>query len=189
MCEYRIRNRFRLGDGSKAFNGFAVAANQEFREIPFDAIAQHSRRGSRQRQLHIAARQSGLMSLQPLKRLALLAALDVIVVLRLAGMPAGAPRAALALVATLYHCLNHAFFKSLLFLGTGSVLHSTHERNLGKLGGLIRNMPWVAGLSLIGPGHAWTIDLAGITSGDSAGLAVLVLLELEKWVLRQRNAA
>ncbi len=58
--------------------------------------------------------------------------------------------AALALVATLYHCLNHAFFKSLLFLGTGSVLHSTHERNLGKLGGLIRNMPWVAGLSLIG---------------------------------------
>jgi len=31
-----------------------------------------------------------------------------------------------------------------------------------------------AGLSLIGPGQAWTIDLAGITSGDSAGLAVLV---------------
>ncbi len=58
--------------------------------------------------------------------------------------------AALALVATLYHCLNHAFFKSLLFLGTGSVLHSTQERNLGKLGGLIRNMPWVAGLSLVG---------------------------------------
>ncbi len=58
--------------------------------------------------------------------------------------------AALALVATLYHCLNHAFFKSLLFLGTGSVLHATHERSLGKLGGLIRNMPWVAGLSLVG---------------------------------------
>jgi hypothetical protein len=48
LCEYRIRNRFRLGDGSKAFNGFAVTTNQEFREIPFDAIAQHSRRGSRQ---------------------------------------------------------------------------------------------------------------------------------------------
>jgi hydrogenase-4 component B len=58
--------------------------------------------------------------------------------------------AALALVATLYHCLNHAFFKSLLFLGTGSVLHATHERSLGKLGGLIHNMPWVAGLSLVG---------------------------------------
>ncbi|MDR3299015.1 MAG: hydrogenase 4 subunit B [Candidatus Accumulibacter sp.] len=58
--------------------------------------------------------------------------------------------AALALTATLYHCLNHAFFKSLLFLSTGSVLHATGERNLGKLGGLIHQMPWVAWLALIG---------------------------------------
>ena len=58
--------------------------------------------------------------------------------------------AALALVATLYHCLNHAFFKSLLFLCTGSVLHATGERNLGKLGGLIHKMPWVAWTALIG---------------------------------------
>lgn len=58
--------------------------------------------------------------------------------------------AALALTAMLYHCLNHAFFKSLLFLSTGSVLHATGERNLGKLGGLIRQMPWVAWLALIG---------------------------------------
>ena len=42
--------------------------------------------------------------------------------------------AALALTATLYHCLNHAFFKSLLFLATGSVLHATSERSLGRLG-------------------------------------------------------
>ena len=53
--------------------------------------------------------------------------------------------AALAMTAMLYHCLNHAIFKSLLFLGTGSVLHATQERNLGKLGGLMRYMPWVAG--------------------------------------------
>ncbi|MDR2113180.1 MAG: hydrogenase 4 subunit B, partial [Candidatus Accumulibacter sp.] len=58
--------------------------------------------------------------------------------------------AALALTALLYHCLNHAFFKSLLFLSTGSVLHATGERNLGKLGGLIHQMPWVAWLALIG---------------------------------------
>ncbi len=58
--------------------------------------------------------------------------------------------AALALTATLYHCLNHAFFKSLLFLCTGSVLHATGERNLGKLGGLIHRMPWVTWLALIG---------------------------------------
>ena len=58
--------------------------------------------------------------------------------------------AALALVAMLYHCLNHALFKSLLFLGTGSVLHATQERNLGKLGGLMRFMPWVAWTTLVG---------------------------------------
>jgi NADH:ubiquinone oxidoreductase subunit 5 (subunit L)/multisubunit Na+/H+ antiporter MnhA subunit len=40
--------------------------------------------------------------------------------------------------------------KSLLFLGTGSVLHATGERNLGRLGGLIHRMPWVAWLTLIG---------------------------------------
>jgi hydrogenase-4 component B len=58
--------------------------------------------------------------------------------------------AALALVATLYHCLNHAFMKSLLFVGTGAVLHATGERNLGRLGGLIHRMPWVAWLTLVG---------------------------------------
>jgi formate hydrogenlyase subunit 3/multisubunit Na+/H+ antiporter MnhD subunit len=60
------------------------------------------------------------------------------------------PMAALALTAALYHVASHAFFKSLLFIGTGSVLHATGERSLGKLGGLIRYMPWVAWLSLVG---------------------------------------
>ena len=63
------------------------------------------------------------------------------------GMPA---LGALALIALLYHSLNHAFMKSLLFLGTGAVLHSTGERNLGRLGGLIHRMPWVAWLTLVG---------------------------------------
>jgi formate hydrogenlyase subunit 3/multisubunit Na+/H+ antiporter MnhD subunit len=58
--------------------------------------------------------------------------------------------AAVALTAVLYHCLNHAMFKSLLFLTTGSVLHATGERNLGRLGGLIHRMPWVAGIALVG---------------------------------------
>lgn len=57
---------------------------------------------------------------------------------------------ALALIAALYHSLNHAFMKSLLFLGTGAVLHSTGERNLGRLGGLIHRMPWVGWLTLVG---------------------------------------
>jgi hydrogenase-4 component B len=58
--------------------------------------------------------------------------------------------AALALTAAFYHCLAHAGFKSLLFLATGSVLHATKERSLGKLGGLIHRMPWVAWLALAG---------------------------------------
>jgi formate hydrogenlyase subunit 3/multisubunit Na+/H+ antiporter MnhD subunit len=58
--------------------------------------------------------------------------------------------AALTLTAMLYHALNHAFFKGLLFIGTGSVLHATGERNMGRLGGLMRFMPWTAWLTLIG---------------------------------------
>jgi len=58
--------------------------------------------------------------------------------------------AALAVIAALYHCLNHALMKSLLFLGTGAVLHATGQRNLGKLGGLMRYMPWTAWLTLVG---------------------------------------
>ncbi len=65
--------------------------------------------------------------------------------------------AALALTAALLHAFNHALFKSLLFLATGSVLHATRERSLGKLGGLIHRMPWVATLALIG-----TLALAGL---------------------------
>lgn len=58
--------------------------------------------------------------------------------------------AALSLTATLYHSLNHACFKSLLFVGTGSILHATGERNMGRLGGLIHHMPWTAVLMLLG---------------------------------------
>ncbi len=58
--------------------------------------------------------------------------------------------AALSLSATLYHVASHAAFKSLLFLGTGTVLHATGERNLGHLGGLMRFMPWTAWAALVG---------------------------------------
>jgi len=57
---------------------------------------------------------------------------------------------ALALTAALYHIMSHAFFKSLLFCSTGAVMHATGERALGKLGGLIRTMPWVAWPTLVG---------------------------------------
>jgi formate hydrogenlyase subunit 3/multisubunit Na+/H+ antiporter MnhD subunit len=62
-------------------------------------------------------------------------------------MPAAA---ALALTAALYHVASHAFFKALLFLATGAVLHATSERSLGRLGGLLRVMPWVGWACLLG---------------------------------------
>lgn len=77
----------------------------------------------------------------------LFTALGLALVFHAAGM---STPAALALIALLYHALNHSFMKSLLFVGTGAVLHATGQRNLGKLGGLIHRMPWVAWTTLIG---------------------------------------
>jgi hydrogenase-4 component B len=58
--------------------------------------------------------------------------------------------AALSLVAALYHTLNHAVFKSLLFMGAGAVLQAAHTRNMEEMGGLIKRMPQTATLFLIG---------------------------------------
>ncbi len=75
------------------------------------------------------------------------AALGLTLVFRAAGMPA---LAALALAALLFHLLNHAMVKNLLFLATGSVMHATSRRSLGTLGGLLRRMPWVGWSALVG---------------------------------------
>jgi formate hydrogenlyase subunit 3/multisubunit Na+/H+ antiporter MnhD subunit len=56
----------------------------------------------------------------------------------------------LGLIAALYHTLNHAVFKGLLFLGAGSILHATGLRNLNDMGGLVRVMPKTALYFLIG---------------------------------------
>lgn len=58
--------------------------------------------------------------------------------------------ALLALVAALFHVLNHAIFKSLLFLSAGSVVFQTHTRNMEEFGGLIKYMPQTAFFFLIG---------------------------------------
>jgi formate hydrogenlyase subunit 3/multisubunit Na+/H+ antiporter MnhD subunit len=50
----------------------------------------------------------------------------------------------------LAHVLNHALFKSLLFLGAGSVVHATGTRLLDELGGLSKRMPWTATVFVIG---------------------------------------
>lgn len=64
---------------------------------------------------------------------------------------AGMPYAAVfSLVAGLYHLVNHAIFKGLLFLCAGSVYKASGTRDIEKLGGLIRNMPQTAFCFLIG---------------------------------------
>jgi hydrogenase-4 component B len=56
----------------------------------------------------------------------------------------------LALAGALLHVWNHGLIKSLLFFGAGSVLHATGTREMSRLGGLWRKMPWTAGLFALG---------------------------------------
>jgi hydrogenase-4 component B len=58
--------------------------------------------------------------------------------------------AALGLLAGLYHTINHAIFKALLFLGAGALVSATHTRNMEEYGGLLRRMPWTGVFFLIG---------------------------------------
>jgi len=60
------------------------------------------------------------------------------------------PLAALGLVAALFHTINHAIFKALLFFGAGAVISETHTRNMESYGGLIKRMPQTAFLFLVG---------------------------------------
>ena len=61
-----------------------------------------------------------------------------------------APWGRLALAGALLHVWNHGAFKALLFFGAGSVLHATGTREMSKLGGLWRTMPWTTGLFALG---------------------------------------
>jgi hydrogenase-4 component B len=58
--------------------------------------------------------------------------------------------AALGFAGALVHVLNHSLFKGLLFLGAGSVAHATGTRQMDRLGGLLKQLPWTGGLFLLG---------------------------------------
>ena len=58
--------------------------------------------------------------------------------------------AGIALIAALYHLINHSVYKALLFVGTGAVEAATGTRDLDRLGGLARLMPWTSALFLVG---------------------------------------
>ncbi|MDX1484377.1 MAG: NADH-quinone oxidoreductase subunit L [Alphaproteobacteria bacterium] len=60
--------------------------------------------------------------------------------------------------AAMFHLTTHAFFKALLFLGAGSVIHAmSDEQDMRKMGGLARKIPWTYGLMWVG-----SLALAGI---------------------------
>ncbi len=58
--------------------------------------------------------------------------------------------AAIGFAASLFHVLNHAVFKGLLFLGAGGVVLATGTRKIEELGGLAKRMPWTSLFFLVG---------------------------------------
>jgi formate hydrogenlyase subunit 3/multisubunit Na+/H+ antiporter MnhD subunit len=93
--------------------------------------------------------------------------------------------AALAFTAALFHVLNHALFKSLLFFGAGAVLTSTGERDIERMGGLIHRMPLTAGAVLVGCAAISALPpLNGFASEWLTFQAILLSPALPQWGLR-----
>ncbi|MDD8014209.1 MAG: proton-conducting transporter membrane subunit [Acidobacteriota bacterium] len=90
--------------------------------------------------------------------------------------------AAVAVIGALFHVVNHAVFKGLLFLASGSILYSTGTKDLNKLGGLIKFMPVsaaVAGIASLavsgippfsGFASKWAIISSSFLAADSAAV-------------------
>ncbi|HTE83699.1 MAG TPA: NADH-quinone oxidoreductase subunit L [Dehalococcoidia bacterium] len=79
-----------------------------------------------------------------------------------------------ALSGAMFHLMTHAFFKALLFLGCGAVIHQTEKQELGSLGGLWRKMPVTAVCFIIAAlANAGIPPLAGFWSKDDMFLDIL----------------
>lgn len=100
------------------------------------------------------------------------------------------PLTILGIGGSLLHVVNHALFKSLLFLGAGSVIHATGTREIDALGGLARPMPFTAFYFLLGaaaicglpPLNGFVSEyliylglFGGITGGTGAAIPFLAL--------------
>jgi multicomponent Na+:H+ antiporter subunit D len=84
------------------------------------------------------------------------------------GLGLGTP---LGLVGALYHLVNHAMFKSLLFLNAGAVEYATGTRDLRQLGGLNRALPVTGATSLIG-----SMSIAGIPPFNGFWSKLIIVL-------------
>jgi NADH-quinone oxidoreductase subunit L len=82
--------------------------------------------------------------------------------------------------AGLFHLFTHAFFKALLFLGAGSVIHAVHSNNMTDMGGLRKEMPHTFRTFIVGSlALAGIIPLAGFWSKDE----ILATLDYEGYTL------
>jgi len=76
-------------------------------------------------------------------------------------------------IAGLFHLFTHAFFKSLLFMCSGSVIHACHTNDMRRMGGLLKKMPYtgytmlVGCLAIIGTGIPFVAGFSGYYSKDS----------------------
>jgi formate hydrogenlyase subunit 3/multisubunit Na+/H+ antiporter MnhD subunit len=86
----------------------------------------------------------------------------------------GHPRvAALGFCGGLLHLWNHALMKGLMFLGAGSVLHGAGSKDLERLGGLLRRMPWTGSAMILG-----AVGIAGLPPLNGFASEWLVYLGL-----------
>ncbi len=112
-------------------------------------------------------------------------AVGAVLVLGDSGEPALRALALVAAVGAVFHVLNHAVFKGLLFLTSGSLLYATGTKDLNKLGGLIRWMPVsaiIAGIASLaisgmppfsGFSSKWSIITSALLAGNGAALLVI----------------
>ena len=103
--------------------------------------------------------------------------------------------AALALMAALFHALNHSLFKTLLFLGAGAISDATHTLDLEKLGGLFNKMRVTGPVALVaccsivglplfnGFASEWLLFRSFIAGGELPGVTAAIVLLLMAGVL------
>jgi multicomponent Na+:H+ antiporter subunit D len=94
------------------------------------------------------------------------------------GIGIGTP---LGIAGGLFHLLNHALAKGLLFLNSGSVQQATGTRNLDEMGGLAKRMPLTAGTNIVG-----ALSISGVPPLGgfwSKLLIIMALVQAKEWTL------
>ncbi|HEX6208179.1 MAG TPA: NADH-quinone oxidoreductase subunit L, partial [Actinomycetota bacterium] len=109
---------------------------------------------------------------------------------QLAYMMAGLGVGEAGYTAGFFHLFTHAFFKALLFLAAGSIIHAVHTNNMSEMGGLRRHMPWTFWTFVIGAvALAGIPPLAGFWSKDEIITAAYAEGQIGLWIVALITAA